>query len=135
MCAVAHVKVSPKGELTVKQIDIAFDCGRVANRDAVRAQIEGGTLFGMNMTLNEQITIKDGAVVEHNFDQYPMLRLGDKLPRINVHFEALSGLERFDLIGEVPVGPVGPAIGNAIYQATGKRLRSTPFRNHDLRWA
>jgi isoquinoline 1-oxidoreductase beta subunit len=87
------------------------------------------------MTLNEQITIKDGAIVEGNFDQYPMLRLGDRLPQINIHFEALSGHERFDLIGEAPVAPVGPAIGNAIFRATGKRLRSTPFRNHDLSWS
>lgn len=135
ICAVAQVKVTPDGELTVKQVDIAFDCGRVANPDAVRAQIEGGALFSMNMTLNEQMTLKDGAMVEGNFDQYPMLRLADRLPKINVHFDALSGHERFDIIGEAPVGPIGPAIGNAIFQATGKRLRSTPFRNHDLRWS
>ena len=134
ICAVAHVKVSHAGELTVKQVDIAFDCGRVANRDAVRAQIEGGTIFGMNMTLNEQMTIKDGAMVESNFDRYPHAPDSPRLPKINVHFDALSGHERFDIIGEAPVGPVGPAIGNAIFQATGKRLRSTPFRIHDLKW-
>jgi len=134
MCAVARVTVSREGALTVKQLDFAFDCGRVANRDAVRAQIEGGAIFGMNMALNERLTIKDGAVVERNFNQYPMLRLSDGLPMINVHFDALSGLDRFDIIGEAPVGPVGPAIGNAIFQATGKRLRSTPFRDHDLTW-
>ena len=87
------------------------------------------------MTLNEQLTIKEGAIVESNFHEYPMLRLGDQLPTINVHFDALSGHDRFDLIGEAPVGPVGPAIANAIFQATGKRLRSTPFRNHDLSWS
>lgn len=135
ICAAARVKVSQAGELTVKQIDVAFDCGRVANPDAVRSQIEGGTIFAMNMSLNEQLTIKDGAVVEGNFDQYPMLRLGDRLPTINVHFDALSGHDRFDLVGEAPVGPIGPAIANAIYQASGKRLRSTPFRNHDLSWS
>jgi isoquinoline 1-oxidoreductase beta subunit len=135
VCAVARVAVSPQGRLEVKQLDYAFDCGRVANPDAVRAQIEGGAIFGMNMTLNEQLTIEDGAIVESNFHRYPMLRLGDGLPRINVHFEALSGHERFAIVGEAPVGPVGPAIGNAIHQATGKRLRSTPFASHDLRWS
>jgi isoquinoline 1-oxidoreductase beta subunit len=135
ICAVARVKVTPEGELTVKQVDVAFDCGRVANPDAVRAQIEGGTIFGMNMTLNEQITIQDGVVADNNFHRYPMLRHGDRLPQVNVHFDALSGHDRFDLVGEAPVGPVGPAIGNAIFQATGKRLRSTPFRIHDLRWS
>jgi isoquinoline 1-oxidoreductase beta subunit len=89
----------------------------------------------MNMTLNEQITIKDGAVAESNFHEYPILRLGDGIPQIRVHFGALSGHDRFAIIGEAPVGPVGPAIGNAIFQATGKRLRTTPFRNHDLAWS
>jgi isoquinoline 1-oxidoreductase beta subunit len=135
ICTAARVAVTPEGKLTVKQLDVAFDCGRVANPDAVRAQIEGGSLFGMNMTLREQITIKDGVIAERNFDKYRMLRLGDDLPQINVHFDALSGHERLDIIGEAPVGPVGPAIGNAIFQASGKRLRSTPFINHDLSWS
>lgn len=135
MCAAAHVVVSKKGELRVKQVDVTFDCGQVANKDAVRSQIEGGTIFGMNMTLNEQLSVKDGMIVETNYHQYPMLRLGDNLPEVNVHFDALSGHERFDIVGEAPVGPIGPAIGNAIFQATGKRLRSTPFINHDLSWA
>ncbi len=71
--------------------------------------------------------------MESNYHQYPMLRLAD-MPEINVHFDALSGHDRFEIIGEAPVGPVGPAIGNAIFQATGKRLRSAPFRRHDLSW-
>lgn len=135
MCTVARVAVSQAGELTVKQVDVAFDCGQVANPDAVRSQIEGGVIFGMNMTLNEELAIENGATPDLNFDRYPMLRMGDNLPPINVHFDALSGHERINIIGEAPVGPVGPAIGNAIYQATGKRLRSTPFRKHDLSWS
>jgi isoquinoline 1-oxidoreductase beta subunit len=62
-----------------------------------------------------------------------MLRI-DEIPRINVHFDALSGEDRFGMIGEPPVGPISAAVANAIYQATGKRLRSTPFRQHDLSW-
>lgn len=134
MATVARVTVSKKGELAVKQVDIAFDSGKVANSDAVHSQIEGGTLWGLNMTLNEEMTVKDGAMVEGNFDEYPMLRMADALPQINVHFDALSGHDRFDLIGELPVGPIGPAVGNAIFAATGKRLRSTPFRKQDLSW-
>jgi isoquinoline 1-oxidoreductase subunit beta len=135
MCAAARVKVSREGEITVEQVDVAFECGRVANRGAVRAQIEGGAIFGMNMTLNEQLTVKDGVVAERNFNQYRLLRINDRLPVINVHFDALSNHDRFDIIGEAPVGPIGPAIGNAIFQAMGKRLRSTPFRSHDLSWS
>jgi len=135
MCAAARVRVSREGQIAVEQVDVAFECGRVANRGAVRAQIEGGTIFGMNMTLNEQLTVRDGTVAERNFNQYPMLRINDRLPVINVHFDALSNHDRFDIIGEAPVAPIGPAIGNAIFQATGKRLRSTPFRSHDLSWS
>ena len=134
MATVARVAVSKDGVLAVKRIDIAFDCGKVANADAVRAQIEGGTLFGLNMTLNEEVTIRNGAIVEGNYDEYPMLRMADSLPEIHIHFEALSGNDRFDLMGELPVGPIGPAVGNAIYSATGKRLRATPFRKQDLSW-
>jgi isoquinoline 1-oxidoreductase beta subunit len=134
VCAVATVEVTPKGVLNVKTIDLAFDCGRIANRDAVLAQLEGGVIFGLNMSLNEQLTIRNGAVVEGNFDEYPILRINE-IPKINIHFDALSGYDRFSMIGEAPVGPIGPAIGNAIFQATGKRLRATPFRQHDLSWA
>ena len=129
----ARVAVSEEGVLRVDRIDAAFDCGRVANADAVRAQIEGGIIFALNMTLNEEMTLQDGAMVESNFDTYPMLRMMD-MPEIHVHFDALSGHERFEIIGEAPVGPVGPAVGNAIFAATGKRLRTTPFRKADLRW-
>jgi isoquinoline 1-oxidoreductase beta subunit len=135
ICAVAHVAVSKDGQLAVKQLDYAFDCGRTANADAVRAMIEGGAIFGMNMALNEELTVKNGAIVESNFDSYRMLRAGNSPTKINVHFDALSGHERLDIVGEAPVGPVGPAIANAIFAATGKRLRSTPLRKHDLRWA
>lgn len=134
MATVARVAVSKDGVLAVKRVDIAFDCGKVANADAVRAQIEGGTLFGLNMTLNEEVTIRNGAIAEGNYDEYPMLRMGDSLPEIHVHFDALSGNDRFDLMGELPVGPIGPAVGNAIFMATGKRLRATPFRKQDLSW-
>jgi isoquinoline 1-oxidoreductase subunit beta len=133
VATIARVAVSQAGELKVTQLDVAFDCGSVANPDAVRAQIEGGTLFGMNAALNEELTVKDGAIVEGNFDLYPMLKLADT-PRLNVHFEALSGDKRMAIIGEAPVGPVQPAIGNAIFAATGKRLRRTPFRKADLSW-
>ncbi|TAL04362.1 MAG: xanthine dehydrogenase family protein molybdopterin-binding subunit [Rhodospirillaceae bacterium] len=134
ICAVATVEVSPDGVLKVKSIDVAFDCGRVANRDAVAAQLEGGAIHSLNMSLNEEITVRNGAVVEGNFDQYPMLRMGDIPPRITIHFDALSDHDRFGIVGEAPIGPIGPAVGNAIFQATGKRMRTTPFRKHDLTW-
>jgi len=134
VAAVARVTVTPKGELTIKQIDVAFDCGRTVNRDAVLAQLEGGSVFGLNMSLNEALTIENGRIVEGNFHEYPMLRMAD-IPDIRAHFGGLSGADRFNELGEPPVGPIGPAIANAIFAATGKRIRQTPFRNQDLAWA
>lgn len=131
VCTVATVEVSPAGELKVHQLDVALDCGSFMNKDAVRAQMEGGTIFGLNMALNEMLNVKDGRIVEGNFDQYPMLKMGDT-PKINVHFGAVTNHERFAELGEAPTGPVGPAVANAIFKITGKRLRSTPFRLHDL---
>jgi isoquinoline 1-oxidoreductase beta subunit len=134
VCVVATVEVSQRGEIKVQALDITFDSGRIVNRAAVAAQLEGGAIFALNMSLNEELTISDGRIVEGNFNDYPMLRIGD-MPQINVHFEGLSGHDRFGMIGEAPVGPVGPAIANAIFSATGKRIRTMPFRHHDLSWS
>jgi isoquinoline 1-oxidoreductase beta subunit len=134
VAAIAHVDVSRAGQLRVLQLDLAFDCGRVIDRDTVRAQLEGGAIFGLNMCLNEALNIEDGRIVEGNFDAYPMLRMAD-IPMTNIHFGALSQHERFAEVGEPPVGPIGPAVANAIFRATGKRIRSMPFREHDLSWS
>jgi isoquinoline 1-oxidoreductase subunit beta len=133
ICCAARVKVSTEGMLQVRQLDVAFDTGRIVNRDAVLNQLQGGTVFGLNMALNEGLSIHGGRVIEGNFDKYPMLRMRD-IPQINIHFGALSGADRFSEIGEAAVGVIGPAIGNAVFAATGKRLRSTPFRKEDLSW-
>jgi isoquinoline 1-oxidoreductase beta subunit len=127
--------VTPKGVLKVHQLDAAFDCGKVVNHDAALNLVQGGMIFGLNMALNEEMTIKNGAMVEGNFDQYPILRTGDTPPQVNVHFGGLSGHDRFSELGEPPAGPVGPAVANAIFRITGKRIRSTPIRKHDLSWA
>jgi isoquinoline 1-oxidoreductase beta subunit len=104
------------------------------NRDAVLSQLEGGAIFGYNMSMNENLTIKDGQIVEGNFSDYPIARTGD-VPKINIHFGALSGHDRFSEAGEPPVGVVGPAIGNAIFKASAMRLRAMPFRlSGQLNW-
>jgi isoquinoline 1-oxidoreductase beta subunit len=131
---VATVEVTKSGLLKVHQLDAAFDCGRIVNRDAAENLVQGGLIFGLNMALNEEVNVKDGRMVEGNFDQYPILRTGDT-PLVNVHFGGLSGHDRFAELGEPPAGVVGPAVGNAIFRATGRRIRSTPIRKHDLSWA
>jgi isoquinoline 1-oxidoreductase beta subunit len=134
VATVAKVEVGKDGKLKVLQLDVAFDTGRVMNEDAVRVELEGGTIFGLNMTLNEELTVHNGEIVEGNFDTYPMLRIADVPHTIGVHFGGLSDNPRYNEIGEPPVGAVGPAVGNAIFAATGIRLRTTPFRKQDLRW-
>jgi isoquinoline 1-oxidoreductase beta subunit len=134
VAVVARVDVTPEGELRVVQLDLAFDCGQVIHRDTVVAQLEGGAIFGLNMALHEELQVRDGRIVESNFHDYRLMTLAE-IPKIHIHFGALTGHARFSEVGEPPVGPVGPAVANAIHQATGKRLRSMPFRKHDLRWA
>lgn len=135
VATVATVEVTKAGVLKIHQLDVAFDSGGVMNPGAMRSQMIGGTVFGLNMTLNEGLNVRNGRIVEGNFDQYPMLRAGDMPTQINIHFGGLSGHSRFSEAGEPPAGVVGPAVGNAIFAATGKRLRTTPFRLHDLSWA
>lgn len=131
--AIATVEVDDAGTLIVHALDLAFDCGQIVNEDAARAQLEGALIFGLNMCLNEEINIENGRVREGNFDQYPMLRLADTPREINIHMGALSGHARYSGVGEVAVGIVGPAVANAIFAATGRRVRTMPFRKLDLR--
>ena len=135
VAAVATVEVAGNGQLKIHALDVAFDTGRIVNKDAVLSQLEGGTIFGLNMAMNEELTIENGRVVEGNYDTYPMMRMADMPAKINIHFGGLSGHERFSEVGEPPVGVIGPAVGNAIFAATGHRLRTMPFRKLDLNWA
>jgi isoquinoline 1-oxidoreductase beta subunit len=128
VAVVATVEVASNGDIEVPQLDLAFDCGRILNADAVLAQMQGGMIFGANMSLNEELNVRSGRIMEGNFDQYPMLRMADAPRALRVHFDALSGHERHCEVGEPPVGPIGPAIANAIFRATGKRVRAMPFR-------
>ena len=133
--AIAHVEVSRAGELTILQLDVGADAGTIVNADGFKDQLQGGTIFGLNMALMEEIEIRNGAIVSNNFDSYPMLRIRDVPANIRTHLDATSGHQRMSEIGEPPVGPVGPAIANAIFRATGKRIRELPLRKADLSWS
>ncbi|MDB5431937.1 MAG: Isoquinoline 1-oxidoreductase beta subunit [Caulobacter sp.] len=134
IAAVADVEVSKGGALAVRRVDVAFDCGSMANADGVEAQLVGATLYGLNVALNEALRVKDGAVVDGNFDTYTVNRMADAPPVI-VHFDALSGDPRFAEVGEAGVGPIGAAVGNAIFAATGRRLRRQPFAAQEKSWS
>jgi isoquinoline 1-oxidoreductase beta subunit len=132
--AIATVEVTEAGDIVVHALDLAFDCGQILNADAVRAQLQGSMIFGLNVCLNEELNVENGRIVEGNFDRYPMLRIADMPRQINVHMGALTGHSRYGGTGEVAVGVVGPAVANAIFRATDKRIRTMPFRKADLRF-
>jgi isoquinoline 1-oxidoreductase subunit beta len=126
---VAEVTVAKDGTLKVDRVVVAVDCGQVINPDMLEAQVQGGVIFGLTSALFDEITIEKGEVQQSNFDNYPMIRIADA-PRIEVHIipshEAPGG------IGEPGVPSTAPAVANAIFAATGKRLRRLPFQTKEL---
>jgi CO/xanthine dehydrogenase Mo-binding subunit len=112
------------GKLSVDRVVSAIDCGFAVNPLGVRAQVEGGINDALSTALGQEITIKDGAVVERNFDTYRMMRLADSAREIEVHIVA-SPRDPTG-VGEPPVPPFAPALCNAIFAATGKRIRTLP---------
>ncbi len=126
---VAEVTVAKDGTLRVDRVVVAVDCGQVINPDLVAAQIEGGVVFGLTSALYDEITIQNGQVQQSNFDNYPMLRIAD-MPKVEVHL--VPSHESPGGIGEPGVPSTAPAVANAIFAATGKRLRRLPFQTQEL---
>jgi len=127
---VAEVSVDKQGAVRVHRVVAAVDCSQVVNPSIVEAQLEGGIIYGLSAALFGDLTVKDGAIQETNFDTYPMVRLADA-PKIEVHL-ALTPGKRWGGIGEPGTAPTAPAVANGIFAATGVRLRKTPFRNANL---
>ncbi len=123
---VAHVaEISIEdGQPKVHKVTVAVDCGLAVNPDVVRAQIEGGTGFGLGSILGEEITLEDGRVEQVNYDGYTPLRIYN-MPDIDVHI--MPSKERPTGVGEPGVPSIGPAVANAFAAATGKRVRALPF--------
>jgi isoquinoline 1-oxidoreductase beta subunit len=137
---VFDVSLSEKNELTVNEVWAALDCGQVINPDRVKAQMEGGILYGMSLAMLGEITVKNGAVVQNNFDDYPVLRISQAPKKINIYYVAPSPEVVADYpgtpgegvpptgVGEPPTAAVAPALANAIVAAGGPRIREIPFR-------
>ena len=121
---VAEVSVAADGKLRVERVVCAVDCGLAINPDNIVAQMQGGIGFGLGAALHSAITLKDGVVEQSNFDDYAPLRINE-MPVVEVHI--VPSDETPTGVGEPGVPPIAPAVVNAIYQATGRRIRTLPI--------
>jgi len=133
---VAEVSVDSQGAVRVTRVFAATDAYHVVNPNLVEAQIEGGVIFGLSAMLYGEITVKDGAPQESNFDSYRMVRLADA-PDVKAELALTGGVNeagkpKWGGVGENSVAPIAAAVANAIFSATGKRIRSLPFKNIKL---
>ena len=130
MAQVAEVEVSKDGEVRVRRVVCAVDCGIVVNPDTVEAQIQSAIIFGITAALYGEITLKGGRVEQGNFDTYQILRINEA-PVIEVHIVQSS--EPPGGMGEPGTSAIAPAVTNAIFAATGKRLRKLPIDTTTLK--
>ncbi len=128
--AVAEITVNSNGELKVNRVTLAVDSGHMVNPLTVAEQMEGATIFGLTAALYGKVSIANGAPVQGNFDSYQMVRFA-QAPKIDVHLIPNRG-KKWGGIAEAGVPPIAPAICNAIFSITGKRLRSLPIMDHNL---
>ena len=131
VATIVEAEVAPDGTVAIPRVVMAVDAGTVVNPDRVRAQMEGACTYAMSAAFFGEITARDGVVQQHNFDDYPVARMSDAPRQIEVHLvesDALPGG-----VGEPGAPPFAPALCNAIFAATGKRVRSLPIVHTDLK--
>ncbi len=130
VAACAEVSVSSDGKLKIHRIVAATDSGHAVNPQQIEAQVEGSFVYGLSAALFGEITVKDGAVEQKNFDTYPVLRLAD-MPPVETLVVPSGGF--WGGVGEPTIAVAAPAVLNAIFAATGKRIRDLPLKDQDLR--
>ena len=123
VCAIVEAEVTPQGEVRMRRAVVAVDCGIAVNAGSIEAQIQGGLLFGLSAALFSEITLREGAIEQSNFHDYRMLRINEA-PPVEVH--TVKSGEAPGGIGEVGTAIAAPALANAIFAATGVRLRALP---------
>jgi isoquinoline 1-oxidoreductase beta subunit len=134
ICAqVAQVSVSATGVLSIDRIVSVVDCGNLVNPMTAEMQVESAIVYGLTAALYGKLTVENGVVLEDNFDTYRMLSMAE-MPEIETHF-ALSGGDKWGGLGEPATPPVAPAVCNALYKITGRRIRILPIKDYFLQRA
>lgn len=129
VCAMVEVEVTPQGEVRLRRAVVAVDCGVPVNTNSIEAQIQGGLLFGLSAALFNEVTIEHGAIQQSNFNDYRMIRMNE-VPSVEVHI--VASMENPGGIGETGTAIAAPALCNAIFAASGVRLRELPVRRELL---
>lgn len=129
---VADVAVSQAGELRIRKLTAAVDAGTIVNLSGAEAQVQGSMLDGISAAWFQKVTIERGAAAQTNFNRYPMLRMNHAPPEVAVHFIKSSAPPTG--LGEPALPPAAPAVCNAIFAATGKRIRTLPIADESLKW-
>ena len=132
VAACAEVSVSPAGELTIHRIVAATDCGHAVNPQQIAAQVEGSFAYGLSAALFGEITVDKGRIVQTNFDSYPVLQLA-QMPQVETIVMPSGGF--WGGVGEPTIAVAAPAVLNAIFAATGQRIRRLPLKNQSLKRA
>jgi isoquinoline 1-oxidoreductase beta subunit len=132
VAAAAEVSVDDNGKLKIHRIVGGTDCGYAVNPEQIARQIEGSFVYGLTAALYGEITVKNGRVEQENFDTYEMMRIGD-MPKVESVVIPSGGF--WGGVGEPTIFVAAPAVLNAIFAATGKRIRSIPLKDADLRKA
>lgn len=132
VAAAAEVSVSDAGTIKVHRIVAATNPGHVVNPQQVAAQVEGSFVYGLSAALMQECTVKGGRIVEENFDSYPAMKMAD-MPKVESIL--LPSNDFWGGVGEPTIAVAAPAVLNAIFAATGKRIRNLPMKNADLRRA
>jgi isoquinoline 1-oxidoreductase beta subunit len=129
VAVVMEVAVAANGELTIPRVDIAVDCGPQVNPDRIRSQLEGACIMGISLALSGEISFKNGRAEQGNFHEYEILRSIGAPRAIHIHFTPHDFTVPLGGVGEPGTPPIAPALCNAIFAATGKRIRNLPIRN------
>jgi isoquinoline 1-oxidoreductase beta subunit len=130
VAACAEVSVSKEGVLKIHRIVAATDCGIAVNPQQIEAQVEGSFVYGLGAALYEECTVKEGRIVQSNFHDYPSLKMAD-MPKVETVIANSGGF--WGGVGEPTIAVAAPAVLNAIFAATGKRVRDLPLKNHSLK--